>query len=216
MKKLFWSKKGKLITALVMTVLFASGVAAYAQDKLVYDPDKAYAKIDKSYEGILEYVDMVEIKNEELSSTEVEDVITTVTFSEEIDFSEIEDFITKYNIYPVQLQARGLMDDGTRITIFTRTDMGFEATKELLLKQAEEDGYEFMGLIGMNAVIDAQNIKDVESDKLTYLADTSADKFAKLNKEVSGQKRNNLKDGKLGGIFPQSLAWDLEDLGIIE
>lgn len=214
MKNFFSLKRSRLLVVIILTICLTGGVAAYAQSKATYDPDRIYAAIDKSYTGITEYADKVKTQNGRLALSDIENVITTVTFAEKLSFSEIEGFVTKYDIEPVQLQARGLMPDGTKITIFSRTDKGFEETKALLLQQAEEEGYEFIGFIGMNAMIDARNLKEVETDALTYLADTSGDRFFRASKETDGFKRNNLMEGKRGGMFPQSLAWDLEELGL--
>ena len=86
---------------------------------------------------------------------------------------------------------------------------------------AERRGVEFVGFLGMQALVNAINLVAVQRDSRTFLADASGDMFFQESAiELEGAIRNRLDDTLEMEIqqarFPKSLAWKLEDLGIIE
>ena len=170
----------------------------------------------QSVESVTTYKEQIENGNEALASENINDIITTITYSSPATFDEVAYFAQNYDIRIVQIQARGIAPDGTRITIFSRTDKGFEETEDLLLEQAQADGYELIGVIGIHAMVNSNMLIALQSDSLTYLADTTGDGFFIGATDSSSIERNNLNEVNVGKLFPQSLYWDLEELGIID
>jgi len=202
--------------ALTILIVSAYSITAYAKSKAPYNPDKAYAEIDKSIEGITTYKEYVEKRNSELANEIIDGVLTTITISSPANFDEIAYYVLNYDISIVQIQLRGIAPDGTRITVFSRTDKGLEETEKILLEQARVGGYELIGVIGMNVLVNSDRLIDLQADSLTYLADTSSDRYFKGSNNISSGERNNLDEVNRGKLFPQSLYWDLEDLNIID
>lgn len=163
------------------------------------------------------YVTDAEEMNEILSAESLEDVLTTITFSEALSSDILQEYVETYNIEIVQIQARGFDTDGNRITFFSRTDKGIEETFEILADLAASDGVELSGVIGMYALIDSQTIQLIQADQYTYLADTSGDAFFSGNQNTYGIQRNTEEYGNtVSKAFPQSVAWEAEDLGLVD
>lgn len=140
--------------------------------------------------------------------------MTTITFSEYLSFDELEEYVEQYNITVVQLQLRGLVEDGTRVTIFTRTDIGFEETENLIIDSARNEDYTIIGITGMYALEDSNKLSDVVTDSKTYLADTSGDSCFSQNQAANSVRQ--AASASQEGAFPRPLTWDLENLGLLE
>ena len=121
------------------------------------------------------YVADVKSKNMQIAETNLNDVAVTITFGKYLSFLELENYVNKYSIYVANLEARGLAANGERITIFTRTDKGFDETERILLLMAEDSGFNFIGITGMYATADAVSIASIQADEVTYLIDTSCE-----------------------------------------
>lgn len=165
--------------------------------------------------ALLSYVDTTVTQSADLAAANLDDIITTITFSQYLSFDEFEAYVTAYNIDVAQLQLRGLMEDGTRVSIFSKTNKGFEETEQLLNQQATDEGFTIVGISGVNALVDSEMLSAVQSDSKTYLADTSADNFSTQNSNPNSATRNATEQQDRGGMFPQSLSWKLEDLGLL-
>lgn len=163
------------------------------------------------------YVTEVGKMNQELSKQSIDNVITTITFSEALSNATLQEYVEKYDIRIVQLQARGFDADGNRITFFSRTDKGIDETYRMLNELAAGDGIDFVGVIGMYALTDAENIGIIQADRYTFLADTTGDAFFTGNQSTNGIQRNTAKYGDaVSKAFPQSVAWDAEELELVD
>lgn len=176
-----------------------------------------YQAIDKTEAGLSAYVNVINDINDLLGNKQLKDVITTITFSEYLEFESLQNYIENYGIDARQLQLRAITDDGTILTVFTRTDRGLQETESILNKQAEDGNYTLVGITAMNALVDGNNLKSISADTRTYLADTTGDMaFLGCNSDSNGDVRNSSIPSTTGGRFPHSLTWDLEELGILK
>ena len=182
-----------------------------------FNPIEAYEAIGKSKAGIANYKRQVEKENELLASANIDKVCATITFSGPANFEEVIEYVDNYDVSIDQIQARGIAPDGTIITVFSRTDKGFEETEEILVEQAEQDGFELIGIIGMYAKVNTEELAALESDELTYLADTSANRVFEGDMSAQSETVRAYADEKSSRIsFPHSIYWDLEELNIID
>lgn len=167
----------------------------------------------------------VSSKNDIIKNCRLEDVITTITFSRYLTFSEFEKLVQDYDVQIVQLQLRGLTDDGDRVSIFTRTDKGLVQT-EKIVKLKAVDEFELTGITGVYALVDSGRIAELEQDARVYLVDTSGDYYFELAEDaqtlnlnesaiVDSTYRNGLAGSSIGKMFPKSVTWQLEDLGLL-
>jgi len=212
-------KKMIIIFAVVaMTVLVAStlSVTAYSRSKEPYAPDKAYSKIDMSVQGITAYKEQIESDNARLSAESIDSIITTITFSRPISMDELSNYVKMYDVNIVQITLRGMEPDGSRITVFSRTDKGFKETESMLFAQAKMNGCELIGVIAMNALVNSSRLDELQADSLTYLADTTGDKHYKGNRNIQSMGLNSQGEVSVGKSFPHSPYWDLEDLNVID
>lgn len=163
------------------------------------------------------YVADTEEMNQILSSESLEEALTTITFTEALSSDMLQEYVETYNIEIVQIQARGFDADGNRITFFSRTDEGIEETFSILAELASSDGVELSGVIGMYALTNSQTISLIQADQYTFLADTSGDAFFTGNQDTYGIQRNSEAYGNtVSKAFPQSVAWNAEDLGLVD
>lgn len=162
-----------------------------------------------------EYVEKIANDNAVLAEENLNDIITTITFSDYLTFEELEDYTESYNIEIVQLQLRGLMDDGTRVSIFTKTDLGLEETERLIREEALELDYQLVGATSIFALTNSSQLEQLSEDDRTYLADTSGDLYSPQNRMQVGAVRNNIEENNSTNLFPQPITWNLENLGLL-
>lgn len=212
-------KRTCCLVMLVVAICAALGITAFANvlpEKEIFNPDAVIETSEKSIQVLNSYEDAVNARNASISNETIRDVITTITFSDYLTFDQFAEYISRHDIEVVQLQLRGLNEEGKRLTIFTRTDAGLEKTEQLLNEQAASAGFDIVGITGMYALVSSDNLQDVVEDDLTYLADTTGDSYSVQNNNIEGATRNNLTTVSRIDLFPQSLTWDLEDLGILK
>ncbi len=123
-----------------------------------------------------------------------------------MSFEEFAEYIATYDIDVVQLQLRGLTTNGERVSIFSRTDMGLDETKRILNEQASKGGYTIIGITGINAVFSPSVFSAVQEDSHTYFVDTGSE--LQLTQDTADS-------ANAAGAFPQSLTWQLEDIGLL-
>ena len=204
-------KVGITMLVILCTVVSASAFAASPVTEIEFTPDAIISVADKSASMIEEYVQDVEQRNEELISNNLENISATITFSDYLSFQEFGEYVEAYGIEILQLQARGMMDDGTRVSIFSRTDKGLEETERLLQNEAVQGSFEFVGITGVNARVSSEELSAINDDSRTYLADTSGNAEPVQNIAMTAALGNEVQES----WFPQSLAWDLEDIGVL-
>lgn len=177
---------------------------SYASD--TFSAIEQYKSIDKSEEGIQEYKQIITRQNQDLIKSKLDGISSTITFVKPLTYEELIAYIEKYDINPVQIQARALQGD-TRVTIATK----FCADFDVITKSQTEyfPGSEFVGYTDIYATIDYKNIKAIQDDEYTYLLDSSADNYFSGNDEQDGNERN--KDRK-GSHYAHALTWLLEDI----
>lgn len=203
-------QKLKIYVSLLATLCMVLGISALAASpkaEISFSPDAIIATEDKTYEMVDGYVQDIRLRNEALVLCDVDEINTTITFSEYLSFQEFKEYIESYDLEVAQLQARGLTQDGTRVSIFSRTDKGLEETEQILCDEALSEGFDFIGITGANVRISPKQLDAISEDSRTYLADTSG--------ALTAQKSEIAEREELRDWFPQSLTWDLEDLGIL-
>lgn len=216
MKDRFITKK---ISALILIVVMIVSISGFARTS---DFNSAETYLESQVSA---YVDSVSFKNNMIKHCNLEDVITTITFSEYLTFPEFEDFVAKYDIQIVQLQLRGVTESGDRVSIFTRTDKGLAITEEIVNIQAAGE-FELKGITGVYALVNSEKIAGLEQDSHTYCVDTSGDHYFELLAHASPMKldnldivncasRNDLANSSIGELFPKSITWQIEDLGLL-
>ncbi len=154
-------------------------------------------------------------RNAILSKAVSKDIMTTITFNQYLSFDQFAAYVSAYNIDISQIQLRGLKEDGTRVSIFSRTDKGFDETEHIVNELAADGGYAIIGITGVNALVDPDMLSAVESDSRTYLADTSGDCHSTQNVSPKCITRNSIGADGIGGYFPQSQTWKLENQGLL-
>ena len=154
----------------------------------------------------------------EAATADLDDVITTITFSKAMSANDLKQYIDSYDIEIVQLQARGFDTSGNRVTFFSRTDKGLDETFRILEQQAQSSGADFAGAIGMYALTSSDKVTAIQNDANTFLVDTSTDEqYRKSTTTIFGTKKDTtLSDDKVERVFSHSVAWDAEELGLVD
>jgi hypothetical protein len=199
-----------LCSVILVMFLFSSWVSGtvLTMGKNEFNPEWGNLEInDRSFEGINDYVNAVKKENKDLNSCNYSDIITTITFVKPLTFEELDAYIGKYKITGIQLQVRGLQPDGVRTTLFTGASCDGDNSKTSIA-WIEDNGDSFIGIVGLYALIDSNEIIAVQDDPLTYLADTTNDKYVREIKDYMELVEN-------GGGFVSNIAWYLEDLHIV-
>ena len=173
--------------------------------------------IEKNKNRIEFYKENVKENNKKLFENKINNILTTITFKNPISIEELTKFLTEHNIQQNQIaeiQARALQPDGTRVTAgsLIREDI-YQTAVDLQQKSIEDSDAQFIGYTSLYCVIDYKTLIDIESDPITYLADTSGDMYFQGITNADGLKRN--KDVRGTKRFPISLTWNLEDIGYI-
>lgn len=201
-----------MIGVTVLTLVISTSIAVAAAT-IAPPPSESNTTANKLWGYVAEVGEM----NQDLSKQPMDNVITTITFSEALSNVTLQEYVEKYDIRIVQLQARGFDAEGNRITFFSRTDKGIDETYRILNELAAGDGVDFVGVIGLYALTDAENIGAIQADRYTFLADATGDAFFTGNQRTYGIQRNTEEYGdEVGKAFPQSVAWDAEELGFVD
>ena len=216
MKKISLRRIGCIlgVLLLVATLFSISAFALDGKEALAQDSNENVdIRIGK---GLDDYVASINSENKVMLEAGLEDVITTITFSEYLSFEELNQYLDSYDLQAERLFLRGVNDDGTRVTVFTKTYLGMDKTEEMAKEDAESLGYELVGITAAYVFADSEQLSGICQDSRTYLADTSGDLYSSQNQLLSGYERNgeNVEDNY--GMFPQPLTWDLENAGILE
>ena len=115
-----------------------------------------------------------------------------------------------------QLQLRGFQADGTRVSVFSRTDAGLSSTEAMLIEEANSVGFTLAGITGINAYVPSEQLDDLAVDELVYLADTSGDLRIQKVLSTHDLQQSSAEIAPVQDIsFPKSLTWELEDLGLM-
>jgi len=138
------------------------------------------------------------------------DIVTTITFAQRMTSYEINEFVALHNIYVVKLEGRGIDPDGECATSVVRTTHGVDYAEQVIIRMAEQRDVEFVGFISMNALVCAGELDNIQADARVFLADTSGD--VRLQNDVNRHVRTISQSSS----FPESLAWELEDLGLVQ
>ena len=205
-----------IFCVLLLVAFCVAGISAFAigaTDNSVVVSD-ANAEIHDTV-ILAEYVDRIANENATLAEADLNDIVTTITFSDYLTFEELEDYTDSYNLEIVQLQLRGLMDDGTRVSIFTKTDLGLAETERLIMEESLELDYQLVGATSIFALTSSAQLEQLSDDSRTFLADTSGDLYSQQNHMQAGAVRNNVEGNNSTSLFPQPITWNLENLGLL-
>ncbi len=129
----------------------------------------------------------------------------TITFSDYLTFDEAVDYIKQYDLDVEQMQLRALDEEGTRFTMMSRLDLGYDKTYEIIESQLVENNINLVGVTSLNAIIKVDEIQNMQEDERTYLVDTS------MNPAVYSDNQ----DQETTMEFPQPVTWNLENLGVL-
>ena len=198
--------KAFLILFFLLAMILAISISANASKNYVSENTLIVPNTNMS---VAMYISDSERLVETLIAENAEDIKVTITFSERLSFSEIEDYLYKHSIVPEMLELRGFTPNGERVTIATRVDKGLSSTESIIMSMAEESGFDVAGIISLNGVVDAVDIYDLRNDSRTYFVDTSAEQ-ASISLMAKSSSSNTTS-----ATYPKSLAWELEDLGMI-
>lgn len=202
----------------VLQIRRYSGPDSITSDNVDVNNSTEY-NIEKNKSRIECYKENVKENNKKLFENKINNILTTITFKKPISIEELTKFLTEHNIQQNQIaeiQARALQKDGTRVTsgslIRVREDI-YKTAVDMQQNLIADSDAEFAGYTSLYCFIDYKTVLDIESDPITYLADTSGDMYFQGITDADGLKRN--KDVKGTKRFPMSLTWDLEDIGYI-
>jgi hypothetical protein len=216
MKKISLRRVGCIfgVLLLVVTLFSISAFALEGKETLAQDSNEDVdIRIEKDLD---DYVASVNSENEAMLDEKLDDVITTITFSEYLSFEELNQYLESYGLQAERLFLRGVEDDGTRVTVFTKTYLGMDKTEEMAKEDAESLGYELVGVTAVYVFADSEQLSNICQDSRTYLADTSGDLYSPQNQLLSGYERNGESVEDNYDMFPQPLTWDLENAGILK
>ncbi|GHV36684.1 hypothetical protein FACS18949_16350 [Clostridia bacterium] len=217
--KTIFSKRNTAIMiacAIVITVVSITGIgsANATNGNQSNDLLTAYSDIEKTTEGIQAYVVAAHALSATISNTELSGVMTTITFSERLSAEEVFDFAAENNLEIAQIQGRGYDASGTWISLAARADIGLDRMKDSVSEQAEVNEFTFAGYTGINARVNANKLTDIQNSPKVFLADVSGDRYFQGYTQADGTARN-YEDGKRATDYPQSLAWPIEELGLL-
>lgn len=156
-----------------------------------------YKSIEKTELGIEKYKKLITEKNNEIKNKKVEDINTTITFSRPLELKELKEFVKKHSINPQQFVARAVKGN-ERITLAFKPHVDEKHVNMVKKQLKEEYNAEFVGFIDMYGFVDHEDLTAIENDEVTFLADTTGDKYF-------------LKYEKDNG-FAHALSWLLEDV----
>ncbi|GHV33118.1 hypothetical protein FACS18949_06220 [Clostridia bacterium] len=215
MKRFFSNRNIAIAVICVLAVVAVGGGISYATgNEQPYNMLTAYTNIEKTNEGIQSYVVATRALGEIIAATELNGIMTTITFSARLSAEEIFEFAEKYNLEIVQAQGRGYEADGTWIGVAARGDIGLERMKESVGFQAENNNFTFAGYTGINAKVNASELTEIQNDTAVFLADASGDRYFQGFTQINGSDRN-YEDGRRMAAYQQSLAWPIEELGLL-
>lgn len=216
MKNFFSKKINVILSVIIFCIVIVMAIVTVSGDTLKYNPNNPTATNLQTKSAMQEYISAVNSQNAELSAN-LEDVVTTITFSKAMSATDIEQYVDLYDIEIVQLQARGFDKEGNRITFFSRTDKGLDKTFRILEQQSQTTNVDFAGVIGMYALISSDKVTAIQNDSNTFLVDTSTDEqYRKSTTTIFGTKKDTTKENDVKRIFSHSVAWDAEDLGLVD
>lgn len=139
-------------------------------------------------------------------------LMATITFNNYLSFDEFARFMDENPVTIAQLQLRGVAPGGERVSIFTRTDKGLAETEQLLLEQASNEGFSVVGITSVYALVDEDQLNEIDQDRHTYTIDVAVDEYDSTVQLCNGGKTANCG---LNGGFPKPLTWEMEDAGIL-
>ena len=74
---------------------------------------------------------------ENLMDIDTSTLSATITFSDYLTFDEAVDYIKQYDLDVEQMQLRALDEEGTRFTMMSRLDLGYDKTYDAFYESAE-------------------------------------------------------------------------------
>lgn len=210
---LHWQKKGKNGLFMGALLLFSMSMAlsSYASNFSTSRPESPTTVTVR----LQDTVRAIQQANTELESLNVQDIASTITFSDYLDFAAFQDYIQTYEVEIVQLQLRALSESGDRLTIFTKTSAGLDQTYDFLYEQAETDGFTIVGVTGLYALVDSKHLSAIAEDPATFLIDTTGDEYFTQNLSVANVTERDEEEIGRSVSFPRTLTWELEDAGVL-
>ncbi len=165
-------------------------------------PASCVHNYDLSREDLSAYCKTIHRMNEHLQEKRVQDITITVSFSDYLSVEELADYASDHSVNLDWVEFRGISTSGQRITGTIETDMGLEQMGETMAQMADRR-YDLKGITALQGTVDFGSLETMESDSRTYLADPSGDDHF-------------LEDWWKPGDYVKSIAWELEDLGILK
>lgn len=208
MKK--FSVKKTIIILSAVLILIVATVITVSGDTFRYNPNDATRANLNTVSAMQDYKAEVEAENTKLPSN-LENVISTITFSKAMSFDEFKQYVESYNIEILRIQARGFDKNGDRTTLYSRADNGLDKTFDLIELALQSSPSDYAGIISVYALVNSNDVEAIQNDNNTFLIDTSMDNYYRKNVFNIFRKGD---DPDL--FFPHSVAWDAEDLGLAD
>ncbi len=205
----------RLSIVLLCAILIATaGIIALSSDKDIKISDDYRFKAKSEMQG---YIDTVNSRNAELVEEGLTNVPATVTFSKAMTKEDLEKFVASYDIDILELQARKYDSNGNRATIMSRVDQGLDETFSLIELMGQSRGGVYVGVIGLNIVTNSETVAEIQKDDDVLLIDTSTDRYHISGRTSRSRNTSNslFKEEDSGYSFANSLAWQAEDLGLV-
>lgn len=145
---------------------------------------------------------------------ESEDLMSvTITFSKYISFDELQEFVEEYNVELQQIQLRGFMEDGTRVSMSTLAHMGINFTENHAYAEAEKLSFQLVGITDVYAFVSPDMLNVISDNGLVYLVDASSNV---TSERVGTVDMNQADKTAAKPAFPKSITWELENLGMLK
>lgn len=191
---------GVVLTALCMNSVSALQQTDNTPNMLQYSSDFTAAELQQYQTQVCNLNSL-----ENLMDIDTSTLSATITFSDYLTFDEAVDYIKQYDLDVEQMQLRALDEEGTRFTMMSRLDLGYDKTYEIIESQLVENNINLVGVTSLNAIIKVDEIQNMQEDERTYLVDTS------MNPAVYSDNQ----DQETTMEFPQPVTWNLENLGVL-
>ena len=130
-------------------------------------------------------------------------IAATITFAEYMTFDELESLIDEYDIQIHQIQTRGLSEDDMRITVSTLYS-DITTAQESTYLEATLNNFEVVGITDIYAYVPVDNVSSLELNEQVYMVDVAENNMQTMS-----------IDSEDSTEFPKSLAWELEDNGLL-
>ncbi|GHU94974.1 hypothetical protein FACS1894208_06960 [Clostridia bacterium] len=173
--------------------------------------DERESSFNESLEGIAGRVALVNGRNVEISTTDLQGVMVTITFNKKLSLAETWTLIETYHIDTkhmdivgsatspaLSFSARGETPEGIMSSVSANTNM-FKS--------------KFEAFLSMTARIDSKYLGALQRDSNVFLVDPSGDGYFRGHKSISSHERNDIIHSDYP--YPRPMTDALEGLNML-